>query len=60
MTCFHFCQHLLGSRTLKIGTGVSIVYKEHRIGKVMFSCILQENGLLILNGERFSKTLVFL
>ena len=50
MTSFHFCQHLLEARTVKVGAGITVIHKEHRMGKMLFPCILQKDGLLIFNG----------
>ncbi len=50
MSCFHFRKHLLKAGTFKVGTGITIIYKENRVRKMVFFRILQKDSFLVFYG----------
>ena len=53
-------QHLLKTGTVKVGAGISVIHKEHRICHMVLSGIRKQDTLLILNGEGFASSLILL
>ena len=53
-------QHFLKTGPVKVGAGIAVVHKEHRVCHVVISGIRKQDTFLILNGEGLASSLILL
>ena len=60
MACLNLRQHPLEAGPVEVGAAVAVVHEEGGVGEAVFPGVLEQDFLLVLNGQGFAEPFVLL